>query len=321
MAFCGELEDLQDSYKEKKDTVLDKLAGDREAFAPAYIAAKEKMVGDLTKRNRFHDALAAEQEILRFEIQRVVTRPDVVERPAELRRLQGQLFNRYRSTQFKHRTELLTLAQEHEKNLTGLSKQATVRDKLELGKQAKDALIEFQGDPFISDVRTWSNKTAAVYAELPTNRVPSALSPESDAFQAFRKQVDVVSKGHFAGSQSSIRCPGHPQLVGTRGLAVLAFHHNELLINRTFDTYGYKTESAALAKAIGELPQGAFVVCAVKDEGSRSFTEAAQQALLSIGAEKGLMGSTYRDSYLLVGAKGFKGGQAEEKAGRRPLEL
>jgi len=63
------------------------------------------------------------------------------------------------------------------------------------------------------------------------------------------------------------------------------------------------------------------VVCAVKDEGSRAFTEAAQQALFSLGAEKGLLDTRYRDSYLLVGAKGFEFGQAEERAGSKALGL
>jgi len=66
--------------------------------------------------------------------------------------------------------------------------------------------------------------------------------------------------------------------------------------------------------------QGAFVVCAVKDEGPRAFTEAAQQALFSLGAEKGLLSAPYSDSYLLIGAKGFEFGQALERSGRHQLK-
>ncbi len=80
-----------------------------------------------------------------------------------------------------------------------------------------------------------------------------------------------------------------------------------------FDTFASAAESARLAQFIDQIPSGKIVAVAVRDEASRFLSDAAVNALRSIGATEDLR-DKFRWSHAVIGVKGVAPGSALESA-------
>lgn len=138
---------------------------------------------------------------------------------------------------------------------------------------------------------------------------------DNPAFQAFLASVRAESGGFHAGPSAVILLGDAIRVDGGRGLSMVAVVEGEVRIRDTYDTYADHDESLRLIQDIKELPYGAFVVLAARDDATRRFTGSARSALLRLGARRGLYGLPYRSSYLLIGIKGLPPGQALERFG------
>jgi hypothetical protein len=147
---------------------------------------------------------------------------------------------------------------------------------------------------------------------------PDALFPfqaNNPTFKAYLKWVKAESSGYFATPSAHIQIGNNPVYSGFRGLALVAYTNGEIVLEDTFDTYAEQDESVRLSKAIADLPYGAFVVMAVRDDATRRFSGSTQSSLYRLGATTGILNLPYRSSYLLIGMKGLKMGDAVERFG------
>jgi len=96
---------------------------------------------------------------------------------------------------------------------------------------------------------------------------------------------------------------------------MVAVVDRDIVLRESYDTYAEASESERLITDIGDLPYGAPVILAVRDDATRRFSGAAQSALYRLGAAGGIHGLPYRSGYLLIGVKGLKPGDAIEKSG------
>lgn len=154
----------------------------------------------------------------------------------------------------------------------------------------------------------------------------SAANRYLEQLEHYAKYVEVISGGFHNGNKVIIRIGDHtfyeniPYGPLTAGLYVVAIHKDEVLLQCHYKTYGSSWAGEWLAWDIDKLPEGTFVIAAVKDEATRRFDEKAQRALYQIGAEKGLLGQEYRTSYFCLGIKGLPQGKAIERVGMEELK-
>lgn len=144
--------------------------------------------------------------------------------------------------------------------------------------------------------------------------------------EQYGEYVEVVSSGFYSGSRVLIRIGGHTfydyrrPRVGLAGLYVVAIYKNKVLLQYHYNTYYIAGASIGFARGISKLPDGTFVVVAVKGEPTRHFDKGGQQALYQIGGGTGLLNQKFRTSYLCIGVKGLARGKAIEKIGTEELK-
>ncbi|MCT7967813.1 hypothetical protein NG799_15840 [Laspinema sp. D1] len=106
----------------------------------------------------------------------------------------------------------------------------------------------------------------------------------------------------------------------TRGLHVAVINEQDgsVVQKEHFKTYDSSEEASRFAKLIEEIPIGRIVALAICDEASRYITgdhgtenQAAINACQKLGSKK-IEQLKYRDSYVLIGHKGFLGSQTVE---------
>ena len=159
----------------------------------------------------------------------------------------------------------------------------------------------------------------------PTN-TPSGSDRYLDVLTNYAKRTKAVSGGFRCGNQVLIRVDDYtfynsiPPGPTTAGLYVVAICNNEVLLKGHYNMFFSPKASKSFAQEIHKLPYGTFVVVAAKDEPTRLFEEKGQNALYSIGAKKGLLNQESRTSYLCLGVKGLRRGQAIEEVGMKLLE-
>lgn len=216
------------------------------------------------------------------------------------------------------RTDLLPekkeILEEHIRNLVRA-------DEIENAVAARKLFSGFDEQAEVKNLRQSVKKYEKKFPEKSRAKNKKSKVPEyktffektNPAFQHFLKDCTAVSAGFYGVKKTGIRLEGHPDLIGKRGLNVVAVSGEELLIHETFDSYLSEEESNRFAKAIQKLPVGAMVVVAVADDGSRHLTASAKKSLGSLGAKNGSKGWEYRKPYLLIGIKGLKPGDAVEQ--------
>ncbi len=95
------------------------------------------------------------------------------------------------------------------------------------------------------------------------------------------------------------------------GIILVACHNKKISKPRIYKTYYYESEANRLAADIESLPQGAFVILAVRGSGFRGFNNRAYRAIQSIGGKINLK-LHYSKQYYCIGMKGMQSGQALE---------
>jgi len=137
--------------------------------------------------------------------------------------------------------------------------------------------------------------------------------------------TEVVSGGFASGNCVRIKIGEHvffdSRCLGpaSAGLYVVAIHDHKVLLQAHYNTFTAPGASQGLLQDLTNLPDGAFVVVAAKDEPTRHFDGNGQEALCMIGAQRGLQGEPARTSYFCIGMKGLRRGMAIEKAGLEEL--
>jgi hypothetical protein len=129
-------------------------------------------------------------------------------------------------------------------------------------------------------------------------------------------EITVNSAGLHAGDFAYITVDGEDFSSHRRGynLAVVHPDTGAVVSQAGFDTFANEFESQALADFIAEIPDGHIVAVAVRDDGAASLTEAAVQALSSLGAGMDLRGTEHL-SHAIIGVKGAAAGTALEASG------
>jgi hypothetical protein len=151
------------------------------------------------------------------------------------------------------------------------------------------------------DAHVDKNVTAALAATAP------GKNPDWPDFIA---SINLISDAKGAAASISIgdwtmKAPG-------KGMNVVAMVDGKRVIESAFGT---AAQYLTLAEEIDKLPQGAYVVIAIK-QGTMvgtAFPPKTQKALRACGAKQGLDGQPAGSSYVLIGAKGMNSSQAIEK--------
>jgi hypothetical protein len=122
------------------------------------------------------------------------------------------------------------------------------------------------------------------------------------------------SAGFHDGQYARLLVAGTPALAQGRGhnLAVVHPGSGQVLQALSFDTYEAPSEAQRMADFIAQVAEGMIVLAAIADDGSRSMTEEAYQALESIGSAL-CRHVEARDSWSLIGRKGAAPGTVPER--------
>lgn len=117
--------------------------------------------------------------------------------------------------------------------------------------------------------------------------------------------IVAYSAGSEVGDFAHIFVNGADQSLNQRGYNIVVIDPlTRVVESRTaFDTFASEQESTRLAQFIAQIPQRRIVAVAVRDEASQNLTQAAANALRSIGAKEDLLGK-FRWSHAVIGVKG-----------------
>ena len=134
------------------------------------------------------------------------------------------------------------------------------------------------------------------------------------------KQITLrlISKGRTAGQFGSIEINGYNVLPNTytRGHAIVILDTVTITAQdvRQFDNSNASSSawSDSLVAYIGRIPTGTMVLDVIIFDGSLNFTQAARNALKSIGASTYVDSINDGDSYALIGCKGAISGTVKE---------
>jgi len=153
------------------------------------------------------------------------------------------------------------------------------------------------------------------YAAAPRDVLPGQFAI-GDTGVTSPVEITVNSAGLHAGDFAYITVDGEDSSSHRRGynLAVVHPDTGALVSQAGFDTFANEFESQDLADFIAEIPDGYIVAVAVREDGAASLTEAAVQALSSLGARTDVRG-TQQLSHAIIGVKGSAVGTALEASG------
>jgi hypothetical protein len=155
----------------------------------------------------------------------------------------------------------------------------------------------------------------SAYAASPRNVLPSQFGIGNTGVTS-PVEITVNSAGLNAGDFAYITVNGQDASTHRRGynLAVIDPGTGAVVTGAGFDTWANQYEAQDLVDFVASIPQGYIVAVAVKDDGATNLTQAAVQALRSLGAEIDLRGTEHL-SHALIGVKGATPGTALEASG------
>ncbi|MFQ6114748.1 MAG: C25 family cysteine peptidase, partial [bacterium] len=137
--------------------------------------------------------------------------------------------------------------------------------------------------------------------------------PEAGKISFFR----VESAGFDDGNYAKISTEFETLDLKARGHhLVVVYPQTGATETRHFDTFASSNAADDMAKFINGLPEGSIVLAGIVDEGSSSMTEAAYQALESLGSALTRQ-VEFRDSWALIGWKGAPIGTVAETLSKR----
>ena len=137
--------------------------------------------------------------------------------------------------------------------------------------------------------------------------------------------VSIQAAGYMDGNYAIFRIDGEPIFLGKRGINVVAVDSSSgaILGKKIFDTYASAEQADSLALFVNALPAGTIVLAGIRDEGVANITEAAYQALESIGSAR-IRQVNLRDSWAIIGRKGAPAGtvpEAHSSSGSGPVHV
>ncbi|HPG41013.1 MAG TPA: C25 family cysteine peptidase [bacterium] len=121
------------------------------------------------------------------------------------------------------------------------------------------------------------------------------------------------SAGYSDGNYARLIINSDSPLTIGRGInmVIVDGRNGEILSARVFDTWEDAAAADSLAAVIDRQPDGHYILCAIKDEGSAKMNENGYRALESIGSA--LCRKTgSRDSWAIIGVKGAAPGSVPE---------
>jgi len=153
------------------------------------------------------------------------------------------------------------------------------------------------------------------YAASPSDVLPGSFEVGSTGVTS-PVEITVNSAGLQAGDFAYITVDGEDASTHRRGYNVAVIDAQTGVVVQTagFDTFANEFESQDLADFIAEIIDGHIVAVAVKEDGAAHLTEAAVQALRSLGAQTDIRNTEYL-SHSIIGVKGAAEGSALEAAG------
>jgi hypothetical protein len=153
------------------------------------------------------------------------------------------------------------------------------------------------------------------YAASPRNVLPGQFAIGSTGVNS-PVEITVNSAGLNAGSFAYITVDEEDASTHRRGYNLAVIHPQTGLVTDMagFDTWANAFEAQELADFVNEIPEGYIVAVAVKEGGAAGLTEAAVQALRSLGAQIDLRGTAHL-SHAIIGVKGAEPGSALEASG------
>ena len=108
-----------------------------------------------------------------------------------------------------------------------------------------------------------------------------------------------------------------PASTTVRGHGVaLCDRTGNFLVSRNFDTHDKPDDVSAMVEFIQTTPAGYYVLAGIRDSGEQAMTEAAFQALESIGSQY-CRDVEFRDGWAIIGKKGAPIGSVPEKIAKR----
>jgi hypothetical protein len=171
-----------------------------------------------------------------------------------------------------------------------------------------------------------STLVSAAEGDIVIGRRRGSANKYTADLEEYAKYAEVTSGGYGHGNQVLIRIGKHtfyenePSGPSSAGLYVAAIYQNRVILQNFYNTYITTGSIEGLARDLARLPEGTFVVIAAKDEPTRNFDKRTQKFLYQIGADTGLLGQKFRTSYLCIGIKGLKRGNAIEMIGPELLK-
>ena len=116
-------------------------------------------------------------------------------------------------------------------------------------------------------------------------------------------KIDILSQGFVSGNKAHIKIDGTDRLgKAGRGINLVVMVGGEIK-SRSYDTYGGKKHSDRLVKDLKEIPEGAVIIAAVRDEASRKLTPALKAAFAELGSKE-IKNLRFREGWIFVAAKG-----------------
>jgi hypothetical protein len=128
------------------------------------------------------------------------------------------------------------------------------------------------------------------------------------------QDITVESAGLDDGNAAAIWVAGVDRSPNQRGLNGVALDAKSgaILSTRAFDFFSQTDAGSQLVGWVSQLPPGAIVALAARDESSKLFDARATRALRAVGAA-GDLHKRWRHGYALIGVKGAPVGSAVER--------
>jgi len=182
--------------------------------------------------------------------------------------------------------------------------------------QADETVGDWTSSSFLTDFSSQGTVwRESVPAQFLNNQIINATTSAQGVMlkrQSFALWVE--SAGFSDGNYARIFVNSAPVLENHRGhnLVILSPVTGQVTHMKAFDTFESADAAEAMADFIAAAPTGSYVLSAIQDEGSGSMTEAAYQALESIGSQN-CRDVAFRDSWAIIGKKGAAIGSVVEK--------
>jgi hypothetical protein len=155
----------------------------------------------------------------------------------------------------------------------------------------------------------------ATYAASPRDVLPGNFGVGETGVTSL-VEITVNSAGSYAGDFAYITVDGEDASTHRRGynLAVIDPANGAVVQKAGFDTFANEFESQDLVDFVAQIPEGYIVAVAVKGDGAAHLTDAAVEALASLGGLSDLRG-TENLSHAMIGVRGAAPGAALEASG------